>query len=156
VRRAEAHLAQADGDPQAAVDLLTEAAGICRDNAAIVDLVRMLMATAEIERRRRRRGAARTLLREAASLCAETGASVWAARVDAELARLAPAPREGGVLTPMEERIAALVVQGATNREIAAALRIAVTTVESSLTQIYRRLGVRSRVELVRAIGESP
>ena len=48
----------------------------------------------------------------------------------------------------MEERVAAMAGDGATNREIARVLAIGVTTVESSLTQVYRKLGIRSRVEL--------
>jgi DNA-binding CsgD family transcriptional regulator len=50
----------------------------------------------------------------------------------------------------MEARVAALVLEGATNREIAASLFISVKTVEATLTRVYRKLGVRSRVDIVR------
>ena len=46
--------------------------------------------------------------------------------------------------------MAALVMEGATNREIAARLFISVKTVEATLTRVYRKLGIRSRVDIVR------
>ena len=39
-----------------------------------------------------------------------------------------------------------------TNKEVAAALFVSDRTVESALTQIYRKLDVRSRTELARKI----
>ena len=60
-----------------------------------------------------------------------------------------PAPRAR--LTPTESRIAALVAQGRRNREIAGELLVSAATVEAHLTRIYRKLGVRSRTELVQA-----
>jgi DNA-binding NarL/FixJ family response regulator len=42
------------------------------------------------------------------------------------------------------------VAQGRTNREVAAALVLGERTVESHLTSIYAKLGVRSRTELAR------
>ena len=50
----------------------------------------------------------------------------------------------------MERQVAALVMEGATNREIAARLFISVKTVEATLTRVYRKLGIRSRVDIVR------
>ena len=43
---------------------------------------------------------------------------------------------------------AALVAQGKTNREVAAALFVTEHSVENALTRIYRKLDVRSRAEL--------
>jgi len=51
-------------------------------------------------------------------------------------------------LTSTELRIAALVRDGASNREIAVRLYLSVKTVEATLTRIYRKLGVRSRTQL--------
>lgn len=51
-------------------------------------------------------------------------------------------------LTEAEARVAALVLDGASNREVATALFLSVKTVESMLTRIYRKLGVRSRTQL--------
>lgn len=54
------------------------------------------------------------------------------------------------MLTPAGRRIADLVAAGHTNPEIAAALFISVKTVEANLTRIYRKLGLRGRVDLAR------
>lgn len=51
-------------------------------------------------------------------------------------------------LTPHERKVAAMVAQGMTNREAAAALFLSPKTIERHLSQIYRTLGVRSRTEL--------
>ncbi|NEB91478.1 helix-turn-helix domain-containing protein, partial [Streptomyces bauhiniae] len=53
-------------------------------------------------------------------------------------------------LAAMERQVAALVMEGATNREIAARLFVSVKTVEATLTRVYRKLGIRSRVDIVR------
>ena len=44
--------------------------------------------------------------------------------------------------------MALLVARGATNREAAAALFLTTKTIEFHLSQIYRKLGLRSRTEL--------
>jgi DNA-binding NarL/FixJ family response regulator len=70
----------------------------------------------------------------------------------AELGRIggrAPSPLD---LTPTEARIAELVADGQTNREVAAAVFLSEKTVETNLTRIYRKLGVTSRRELARRI----
>jgi DNA-binding CsgD family transcriptional regulator len=56
-------------------------------------------------------------------------------------------------LTPTEEKVAALVAAGSTNREAADALFISIHTVEANLKRIYRKLGVRSRTELAATFG---
>ena len=56
-------------------------------------------------------------------------------------------------LSAAERRVAALVAEGRTNREIAAALFLGERTVASHLTHIYAKLGVRSRTELARRLG---
>ncbi|WP_271208692.1 LuxR family transcriptional regulator, partial [Streptomyces poonensis] len=80
----------------------------------------------------------------------------------AERAALAPAPRPQqavaapavpaalAVLAATERQVAELVMEGATNREIAGRLFISVKTVEATLTRVYRKLGIRSRVDIVR------
>jgi DNA-binding CsgD family transcriptional regulator len=47
----------------------------------------------------------------------------------------------------------ALVANGATNRETAAALFLSGKTIEFHLGNVYRKLGIRSRTELARAVG---
>nr|AGI62210.1 transcriptional regulatory protein [uncultured bacterium] len=55
-------------------------------------------------------------------------------------------------LTQMEETVAALVVQGLTNRQVASQLFVSPHTVGFHLRQIFRKLGIHSRIDLVRRI----
>ncbi|MGI5452606.1 helix-turn-helix transcriptional regulator [Streptomyces sp. CA-249302] len=118
-----------------------------------VDLVRTLIALGAVERRSRRRSAARAVLGEALETAARIGAAPLAARAREELARLDAGSGEAGPeLTPTEARIAELVGGGATNREVAAELFISVKTVEGTLSRVYRKVGVRSRTALAHAM----
>jgi DNA-binding CsgD family transcriptional regulator len=58
-------------------------------------------------------------------------------------------------LTPAEDRCARLAVRGASNKEIAEALHLSIKTVEGTLSRSYRKLGVRSRTQLVRLVAIS-
>ena len=51
-------------------------------------------------------------------------------------------------LTETESRIAALVAQGQTNREVATAMFVTENTVQTHVRHIFQKLGVRSRTEL--------
>ncbi len=53
-----------------------------------------------------------------------------------------------GDLSPAEQRVAALLVHGLTNRQIAAELHLSPLTVETHLKRTYGRLGLRSRAHL--------
>ena len=55
-------------------------------------------------------------------------------------------------LSDAERKVAELAVRGLTNREIARRLYITVSTVEQHLTRVYRKLGVRRRVDLRHAL----
>ena len=55
-------------------------------------------------------------------------------------------------LTEREEQVARLVVDRKTNPEIAAELFLSQKTVETHLRNIFRKVGVASRVELARAV----
>ena len=60
-----------------------------------------------------------------------------------------------GELTEAERRIALLVAEGRRNREVAAELYLTEHSVETALSRIYRKLGIRSRGELGRALSKS-
>jgi DNA-binding CsgD family transcriptional regulator len=111
----------------------------------------------ELLRRRRRRERSREVLRAAVEAFESLGAEPWAARARSELqasgATLRRRDDEGANdLTPQEWQIAALVAQGLTNKEVGARAFISPKTVESHLTRIYSKLGVRSRAALAHAL----
>jgi ATP/maltotriose-dependent transcriptional regulator MalT len=113
---------------------------------------RTLLALGSLLRRARQRRAARESLQQAHAIFEKVGAALWAEKSRAELARIGGRTASPGELTPAEQRIAELVGQGHSNKEVAAELVVTVRTVESNLTRIYRKLGVRSRAELVRRL----
>jgi DNA-binding CsgD family transcriptional regulator len=110
---------------------------------------RTLLALGIVRRRTRQKRAAREAIADAAALFEECGAEGWAETARAELGKLGGRRREEG-LTAAERRVAALVAEGRTNREVAAALFLGERTVETHLTRIYAKLRVRSRTELAR------
>jgi DNA-binding CsgD family transcriptional regulator len=111
---------------------------------------RTLLALGRTQRRAKQRGAARATLEDALARFERLGAPLWAEQARAELARIGGRARSSGELTEAERRIALLVAEGRTNREVAAALFLTVHSVETTLTRVYRKLEVRSRAELAR------
>ncbi|WP_234377107.1 helix-turn-helix transcriptional regulator [Streptomyces sp. TP-A0356] len=91
---------------------------------------------------------------EAARLFRRCRAMPWLRQVEtATVTGFAQPPLATAALDTLaatERQVAALVMEGATNREIAARLFISVKTVEATLTRVYRKLGIRSRVDIVR------
>ncbi|HET7744232.1 MAG TPA: AAA family ATPase [Gaiellaceae bacterium] len=117
---------------------------------------RTLLALGAAQRHARQRRNARGTLEEALRLFDELGASLWADRARAELGRISGRAPLRGELTPTELRIAELVAEGLTNKEVAAALYVAPRTVEGTLSRVYAKLGVRSRTELARRLASPP
>jgi DNA-binding CsgD family transcriptional regulator len=63
-----------------------------------------------------------------------------------------PAAESGSRLTPQEARVAQLAAQGASNADVAARMFIGQSTVEYHLHKVFRKLGVRSRTQMVRSV----
>src|ERR687895_196023 len=82
------------------------------------------------------------------------GAELYAERTRAELSRISGRSPSGGLLTPTEQRIAELVAEGRSNKEVAAATFVTAKTVETNLSRIYAKLGIHPRTELARRIAE--
>ncbi|MEV5751150.1 AAA family ATPase [Actinoallomurus sp. NPDC052308] len=141
-------------DDAAAEEHFAEALRLHRQGGSAFELARTEFMYGRRLRRSRRPRAARGHLRDARQLFEHCGAALWAERAQAEL-RAAGEPAEPGTrrrtddLTPHQREIARLVADGATNREIAARLVLSPRTVDHHLRNIFVRLGVRSRVELV-------
>jgi DNA-binding CsgD family transcriptional regulator len=149
VTRCRGLLAAAKADVEQAQSLLEEAVGKHEAVGDPFGRARALLALGLVRRRARQKRAARDAIEAALAEFAELGAVSWAARARAELGRVGGRTRVEG-LTPAEQRVADLVAQGRTNREVAAALFLGERTVASHLTHIYAKLGVRSRTELAR------
>ena len=104
-------------------------------------------------RRRQRKRRAREALERALAIFERLGAAVYAERARSELARIGGrAVAAGDGLSETERRIADLVAEGRSNKEVAAALSLSPKTVEWNLSKVYAKLGVRSRTELARRL----
>lgn len=155
--RAQALVRAARGDRDAAVAQLTSAQDRLGKLGYGLEEARAAFALAQL-----RSGASGpTSYDEPARLFRRCRALPWLRRVEAAAAVGAVEPAPAPVVAPdgldgldglasMERQVAALVMEGATNREIAARLFISVKTVEATLTRVYRKLGIRSRVDIVR------
>jgi DNA-binding CsgD family transcriptional regulator len=110
----------------------------------------------QLLRRKRQKDTATVTLRAALAEFEKLGTPLWAQRARAELARTNVTPRRKFELTPSEQRVAELAASGMTNRDVAAALFISPKTVEANLARVYRKLGIRTRAELGRVVGEHP
>lgn len=143
-------------DLPGALAAIEEAVAAHRSLPMPLELARTHLVHGVILRRLKRRAAAREALEKALGLCEPLGAALWSARTRAEMARLGVRHAAQTDLTPVEERIALLVTEGHTNREIATALSISPKTVEANLTRIFRKLNVRSRTELAVRTADRP
>ena len=112
---------------------------------------RTLLALGEVRQRAKQKRATREAFEEASAAFEALGAPVWAARARKALDRIGGRTTEDG-LTPTERRVAELVADGMSNKEVASALFVSVRAVEANLTRIYAKLDVGSRSELVRKL----
>ena len=117
------------------------------------DRARTELAYGDFLRRARRRVDARAHLRAALQFFSDVGAVSWADRAAQELRasgetarRRQPSAASG--LTHQELEVARLVVQGLSNREVAARLFVSQRTVEFHLRNVFTKLGVSSRTKL--------
>lgn len=93
---------------------------------------RTLLHLGAAQRRAKRKREARATLNEALRVFDALGAKPWSQRASDELARIS-GRRGGSQLTASERKIAELVADGRTNKEIAAALYLSPKTVEGYL-----------------------
>jgi DNA-binding NarL/FixJ family response regulator len=157
IARGEVLLARDEDAVEVAHDAIAAAAvaGARRDEADARLLAgRALAATGETDR-------AKATLRFLAEDARQAGAHALVGEAARELRRLgtripgpnaAPARIGPEALSDRERDISELVVQGRSNKQVAAELFLSEKTIESTLTRIYAKLGVRSRVELTRRL----
>jgi DNA-binding CsgD family transcriptional regulator len=143
------------GPEETAADRFEEALALLDGRGRPFDLARIELAYGETLRRARRRGEARTHLRGALETFQRLQTTPWAERAATELRATGETARRRdpstlSQLTPQELRIIQLVGEGGTNREIGAQLFLSRRTVDYHLRNVFVKLGVSSRAELIR------
>jgi DNA-binding NarL/FixJ family response regulator len=120
---------------------------------------RTLLVQGELLRRHRHRVRAREALERGVDLFEMLGAAAFADRTARELRAVGGRSRTPAAttqtttpLTPQETNVALVVASGATNAEAAARLFLSQKTIEYHLSSVYRKLGIRSRSQLVSAV----
>jgi DNA-binding CsgD family transcriptional regulator len=136
------------GDLEEATTHLEHAVGSARQAALPFELARILLLLGRVLRRAASKRAAREALAESVAAFERLGAVIWAPVAAADLGRIGGRIATEGGLTPTERRVAALVLRGLTNKEVAAELFVTTKAVEASLSRIYAKRGVSSRAEL--------
>ncbi len=141
----------ARGELDAAAEALDRAVAEHERCAVPFERARTLLVRGRVQRRLKRKREARAALEEALAIFRRLGAEPWAARAEAELQRVAVrrAPLD---LSATELRIARLAASGLTNQAIAAEVFVTRKAVEANLARAYRKLGIRSRAQLARAL----
>jgi LuxR family maltose regulon positive regulatory protein len=117
---------------------------------------RILFEYGQLLRRLGQRRRADEQFARAAEVFAAMGATTFVERCNRErrAGGLGPRTVDATGMTPQEKEIAAAVADGATNREVARDLFLSPKTVEYHLTRVYRKLGIRSRSDLARALDD--
>jgi DNA-binding CsgD family transcriptional regulator len=146
--RCRGMLSAARGDTQAALIALERALEDHERVPMPFERGRTLLALGRTRRRAKLKRAAREALEESVTAFEAIGAHLWSRVARAELARVGGRRPSSGSLTPTERRIAELVADGHTDREVAAALFVTPKTVSTGLSRIYRKVGVHSRTSL--------
>jgi DNA-binding CsgD family transcriptional regulator len=136
--------------------LLGESAELLADSPARLHYARTLIDYGASLRRAGHRAQAREPLREGLHLAERCGAVPLAETARRELAATGVKVPRGQAdryrLTVSERRVAELAAEGSSNPEIAQQLFVSLKTVEGHLSNVYRKLEIRSRRELRAAL----
>jgi DNA-binding CsgD family transcriptional regulator len=155
VATGRASLAEAEGDYAAAEAHFSTALAVHDQVALPLEQVETLLSYGAFLRRRGRPGRARPLLAHAAVIAEAHQAGWLYAQVREELTAAGGRRRrnrsreEPTRLTTQEQRVAQLAAAGHSNKTIAARLTLSVKTIEYHLQQVYMKLGISSRRQLM-------
>jgi ATP/maltotriose-dependent transcriptional regulator MalT len=161
--RAMAAVALSSGDSARAIERALASAAAAQEVGAPIEAALSRMLAGRALARAGQSDRALAELREAAAAFDACGALRYREQAERELGKLGHRPhrrtRAGttdgtgiDTLTERELQVARLVVDRKTNPEIAAELFLSKKTVETHLRNIFRKIGVSSRVELARAV----
>ena len=153
--RCHAYLAGLDGDLEKARAACEQALARHQRLPMPFELGRTLLVKGMIERWGGHQPEATAAVGRALGIFERLGAPLWAVKGDRELSEISVRmPMDG--LTETERRVAALVTQGRTNREVATAMFVTENTVQTHIRHIFQKLGVRSRTELTALLLSAP
>ncbi len=156
VTRSKAVIELTERYDEAAAAQLARSADDYRALGLGFDCARTLLLLGRTQRRFKKRAAARQSLEQARATFAQLGCVGWSELAGSELARVSGRTAAAtGELTASERRVAELVRAGHSNKEVAAQLFVTVHTVEAHLSNVYAKLGIRSRTQLARHLDDS-
>jgi DNA-binding CsgD family transcriptional regulator len=143
------------------IESLRESLEVLKGSSAKLEWARTFVELGAALRRSDQRSEAREALRQGLEIAHRTGAKPLVEQAEAELAatgaRLRRRELSGAEsLTPMERRVAEMAAEGMTNKDIAQALFVTTKTVEVHVSSVNRKLGTRSRADLVSVLGATP
>jgi DNA-binding CsgD family transcriptional regulator/predicted ATPase len=155
-QRCRGLLLAADGGTSAAIEAMNDALAAHERRPVPLEIGRTLLERGSLERRAKRKSAAKRSLDAAVTALEPLDATLLLDRARDELGRIGlRRAAAGDGLTPAQTRVAALVAEGLSNREIAETLYMSLRTVETHLTKAYRHHGVRSRAQLAAKLSAS-
>jgi tetratricopeptide (TPR) repeat protein/DNA-binding CsgD family transcriptional regulator len=152
--RCRSMMLAAEGDVEAATRMAEQALTELQRLPMPFERARTQLLLGQLQRRQRQKDVATTTLTEVLAAFEGMKTPSWADRTRSELARTRASSTRAVLLTPSEQRVAELAACGLTNRDIGAAVFISPKTVESNLAHIYSKLGIHTRAELGRVIGQ--
>ena len=140
-------------DARQELDMLQHAVDVLQGSQAALERARAFVDLGAALRRSGKLRDARPHLRAGLDLAQVCGAEELVKRATRETKAAGARPRRTALtgpesLTARERQVAGLAADGMSNREIAEELVVTVKTVEWHLKHSYRKLGVKSRVEL--------
>ena len=140
------------GDEERGLEALAHACQLLDQAGLPFEAAQAHLQLGRLQRLAKRRNAARTALQRALEGFTTLEAEAARRAAEAELARLGGRRPSGDLLTPSERRVAELVAEGRSNRQVATELFISPKTVDVTLSRIYAKLGIHSRTQLTRLI----
>ena len=133
--------------------LLEESVAVLMESPAALERAMSLVELGAALRRGNQRAVSREPLRAGMDLAQRCGALPLAQRAHQELLATGARPRRlvltgAESLTASEDRVARMAARGMTNRDIAQALFVTPRTVEMHLSNVFRKLDIRSRTQI--------
>jgi DNA-binding NarL/FixJ family response regulator len=144
------------GEP--GIELFRESLEVLETSSAKLERARTMVELGAALRRGGKDAEARDLLQEGLELAVRSGAQPLVEQAETELKATGERPKRlhlSGVesLTASERRVADFAAGGLSDKDIAQALFLTTKAVEVHLNDVYRKLGIGSRTDLLQELG---